>query len=84
MGSCQADHAEKTLWNSVDFVTRAVDDRKSADIFYLDFTKAFHKVPRKSRGLYFGKYTPPWGGGISADVIWGKKYEKAKRKKGKM
>ncbi len=27
--------------------------------------------------------TPPLGGGgISADVIWGKKYEKAKRKKG--
>jgi hypothetical protein len=29
--------------------------------------------------------SPPWGGGkISADVIWGKKYEKAKRKRGKM
>jgi hypothetical protein len=28
---------------------------------------------------------PPWGGEkISADVIWGKKYEKAKRKRGKM
>jgi hypothetical protein len=27
----------------------------------------------------------PWGeGGISADVIYGKKYEKVKRKKGKM
>ncbi len=25
---------------------------------------------------------PPWGGGISADVIWGKKYEKVKRKRG--
>jgi hypothetical protein len=38
------------------------------------------------RGLYFGKYPPPPGGRekISADVIWGKKYEKAKRKKGKM
>ncbi len=35
------------------------------------------------RGLYNGKYPPPPGGGgeISADVIWGKKYEKAKRKK---
>jgi hypothetical protein len=34
-------------------------------------------------GLYIGKYPPPLGGGeISADVIWGKKYEKAKRKKG--
>ncbi len=29
-----------------------------------------------------GKY-PPLGGGILADVIWGKKYEKAKRKRGK-
>jgi hypothetical protein len=28
--------------------------------------------------------TPPQGGGISADVIWGKKYEKAKRKRWKM
>ncbi len=27
---------------------------------------------------------PPGGGKISADVIWGKKYEKAKRKRGKM
>ncbi len=36
------------------------------------------------RGLYIGKYTPPptRGGKISANVIWGKKYEKAKRKKG--
>ncbi len=25
---------------------------------------------------------PPGGGEISADVIWGKKYEKAKRKRG--
>ncbi len=39
-----------------------------------------------ARGLYNGKYPPPLGGGekISADVIWGKKYEKAKRKRGKM
>jgi hypothetical protein len=29
--------------------------------------------------------TPPGGGGeISADVIWGKKYEKTKRKRRKM
>ncbi len=29
------------------------------------------------------EYTPPLGGGeISADVIWGKKYEKVKRKRG--
>ncbi len=33
-------------------------------------------------GLYFGKY-PGGEGGISANVFRGKKYEKAKRKKGK-
>jgi hypothetical protein len=37
------------------------------------------------RGLYIGKDPPPrGGGGISADVIWGKKYEKWKRKRRKM
>jgi hypothetical protein len=36
------------------------------------------------RGLYIGKYPPPLGGEISADVIWGKKYEEAKRKRGKI
>jgi hypothetical protein len=36
------------------------------------------------RGLYIGKYPPPLGGGISADVMWGNKYEKVKRKRGKM
>jgi hypothetical protein len=36
-------------------------------------------------GVYILENTPsPRGGEISADVIWGKKYEKAKRKKGKM
>jgi hypothetical protein len=44
------------------------------------------------RGLYIGKYPPEGGGGnisrchwgeISADVIWGKKYEKRKRKRGR-
>jgi hypothetical protein len=35
--------------------------------------------------VYIMENTPsPWGGGISADVIWGKKYEKARRKRGKM
>jgi hypothetical protein len=36
-----------------------------------------------NRGLYIGKYPPPLGK-ISADVIWGEKYEKGKRKMGKM
>ena len=30
-----------------DFVTEAVDKGKSVDIFYLDFSKAFDKVPHK-------------------------------------
>jgi hypothetical protein len=34
------------------------------------------------RGLYIGKY-PPWGEGISADVIWGKKYKRVREKGGK-
>jgi hypothetical protein len=39
----------------------------------------------KGAGVYFLLNTPPRGGvEISANVIWGKKYEKAKRKKGKM
>ncbi len=39
----------------------------------------------KNPGVYILENTPaPWGGKISADVIWGKKYEKPKRKKGKM
>ncbi len=37
-----------------------------------------------NRGLYIGKYHPPPGGGISADVIWGGKYGKVKRKGGKI
>jgi hypothetical protein len=37
-----------------------------------------------NRGLYIGEKKPPRGGEISADVIWGKKYEKAKRKRRKM
>jgi hypothetical protein len=40
----------------------------------------FHDKEIVYRGLYIGKYPPP-PGGISADVIWGKKYEKAKRKR---
>jgi hypothetical protein len=36
------------------------------------------------RGLYIGKYPPQGGGKISADVILGKKYEKGKRKRGKI
>jgi hypothetical protein len=40
----------------------------------------------RNTGVYILENTPPPGGGekISADVIWGKKYEKAKRKRGKM
>jgi hypothetical protein len=36
-------------------------------------------------GVYILENTPPLGGGeISANVIWGKKYEKAMRKKGEI
>jgi hypothetical protein len=31
----------------LDRATRAMDDGKSVDIFYLDFGKAFNKVPRR-------------------------------------
>jgi retron-type reverse transcriptase len=31
----------------MDFVTKAVDEGKPVDIFYLDFAKAFDKVPRQ-------------------------------------
>ncbi len=35
------------------------------------------------QGSIYWKISPP-GREISADVIWGKKYEKVKRKRGKM
>jgi hypothetical protein len=38
---------------------------------------------RQKKGSIFWKIPPGGGGGIPVDVIWGKKYEKAKRKKGK-
>jgi hypothetical protein len=40
----------------------------------------------RNQGSIFWKIPPPPGGGgkISPDVIWGKKYEKVKRKKGIM
>ncbi len=31
----------------LDKATKAVDEGKNVDIFYLDFAKAFDKVPRK-------------------------------------
>jgi hypothetical protein len=36
------------------------------------------------RGLYIGKYHPPGGGGNICRCHLGEKYEKAKRKRGKM
>jgi hypothetical protein len=35
-----------------------------------------------SPGVYILENAPPPRGGISSDDIWGKKYEKAKRKRG--
>jgi hypothetical protein len=43
--------------------------------------KTYWKIEFFSRGLFIGKCPSPWGG-ISSDDIWGKKYEKAKRKRG--
>ncbi len=37
----------KNLVEFMNFVTEAVDKGKSVDIFYLDFSKAFNKVPNK-------------------------------------
>jgi hypothetical protein len=50
------------------------------------FPFLFLFFPHISAGVYIMENSPPPGGGgeISADVIWGKKYEKAKRKRGKM
>jgi hypothetical protein len=44
------------------------------------------KIKYKNRQgpIYWKIPPPPRGGKISADVIWGKKYEKVKRKRGKM
>jgi hypothetical protein len=38
----------------------------------------------RTSGLYIGKYPPPLRRGISAKVIWWKKCEKGKIKRGKM
>jgi hypothetical protein len=35
------------------------------------------------RGLYIRKYFPPGGGGISADVIWGKNMKRRRENGGK-
>jgi hypothetical protein len=51
-------------------------------------TKKLQFFPQKmlyiNAGVYILENTPPPLGGreISADVIWGKKYEKGKRKRG--
>ncbi len=37
---------------------------------------------RVNRGLYIGKCLPPRGGGISADVTWGKNLKRKKEKEG--
>ncbi len=46
-------------------------------------TNSIRNLYKDSKGLYIGKYPHPGAGGeILADVIWGKKYENAKNKKG--
>ncbi len=41
----------------------------------------YKKLAQFPRGLYFEKYPP--GGGISADVIWGKNMKRGREKGGK-
>jgi hypothetical protein len=44
-------HGKSCCTNLLEFmegVTGAVDDNKPVDIIYLDFTKAFDKVPREN------------------------------------
>jgi hypothetical protein len=40
-------------------------------------------APDSGMGLYIGKYPPGGGGGISADVIWGKNMKRPREKGGK-
>jgi hypothetical protein len=42
------------------------------------------RLKLNNTGVYILENTPLGGGGISADVIWREKYEKAKRKRRKM
>jgi hypothetical protein len=46
-------------------------------------TKRANNSYTTNQGPIYWKIPPVGGGGISADVIWGKKYDKAKRKRGK-
>jgi hypothetical protein len=66
----------------------AIWNAEALDRYSRIFRKTKHRKAHQgcrslvfSRGLYTGKY-PPGGGGTN--VIWGKKYEKVKRKRGKI
>jgi hypothetical protein len=51
--------------------------------FLICSLQPFIYLEARGQGPTYWKITPPPWAGISADVIWGKKYEKAKRKRGK-
>jgi hypothetical protein len=48
------------------------------------YLKMVSKRNSATRGLYIGKYPPPLGGGKYKPMSFGEKYEKWKRKRGKM
>jgi hypothetical protein len=60
-----------------------MSDRTNFNLILLNFYKTSSLC---NTGVYILENTfppPPGGGEISADVIWGKKYEKRKRKRGR-
>ncbi len=68
--------------NRVEITNFSTDHRYASGVIY--FQGASFYVLQSLPGVYILENTPPpWGEEkISADVIWGKKYEKVKRKRG--
>jgi hypothetical protein len=56
--------------------------RGSQPLLLLQFLQANVSLTLQQGSIYWK--IPPWRGKISADFIWGKKYEKGNRKRGKM
>jgi hypothetical protein len=67
------------LQDSAASVTSAENTVYYSRRFYITKSYLIHRHP----GVYISENTPsPSRGGISADVIWRKKYEKVKRERG--